>query len=249
MHKSIISFDFRHYARSRQSHIHDYAQVVLPLSGEMVVISGERTIRLGPSKAIIICPETHHDFESTQNGIFLVLDVEANGHGLSERSKYLLLGERNKSFNCTISSSHQRLIRFLSEEFYKSSGDLFRCQPLLDALISLVELAPEYELPHREKSMYWSCESFMTVRDKAAQLGLSESTFRRVIKKIHGESPKRLQMEERLSIAEQLLRTTNRPITSIALDLNFNNSSAFTNAFRRKFGISPSDFRLLLQQS
>ncbi|PXA86784.1 AraC family transcriptional regulator [Nostoc sp. 3335mG] len=49
--------------------------------------------------------------------------------------------------------------------------------------------------------------------------------------------------ERRLQEASRMLRTTDRPISSIGYDSGYLNNAAFSRAFARRFGVSPSDYR------
>ena len=69
-------------------------------------------------------------------------------------------------------------------------------------------------------------------RSLRRQLAASGSSFRELIEGVRGES------------AEKLLRNAGASITEIAFALGFSDSSAFTRAFRRWRGMSPSDYRM-----
>jgi AraC family transcriptional regulator len=66
----------------------------------------------------------------------------------------------------------------------------------------------------------------------------------------HGESVMAYVRGRRLELAAQQLRTsTNKSVVEIALDCCFDSHAAFTRAFRRAFGISPSAYRHLKDHS
>ena len=50
-------------------------------------------------------------------------------------------------------------------------------------------------------------------------------------------------LDYRIQMAERLLRTTELPVTEIALQTGFSNSAYFTKVFRQLRGLSPSQFR------
>jgi AraC-like DNA-binding protein len=52
-----------------------------------------------------------------------------------------------------------------------------------------------------------------------------------------------LVQEARFEVAQQLLRATDLALTEIAADLFYSDASAFTRAFRRKFGMTPGSWR------
>jgi AraC family transcriptional regulator, transcriptional activator of the genes for pyochelin and ferripyochelin receptors len=49
--------------------------------------------------------------------------------------------------------------------------------------------------------------------------------------------------ERRLTAASEMLRTTDRPVSSIGYEAGYLNNASFARAFARRFGVSPSDYR------
>lgn len=58
-----------------------------------------------------------------------------------------------------------------------------------------------------------------------------------------GKSPQQFVLERRLSWAMTWLQTTRLPLSRIAMDLGFSDSSSFSRAFRKQFGCPPSSIR------
>lgn len=79
----------------------------------------------------------------------------------------------------------------------------------------------------------------------AAALHLTEQTFRRRLSDATGQQPKMfisaIQMER---AADTLMLDTNRPISEVATLCGFDDASAFSHAFKRVYGVSPSQYRL-----
>jgi AraC family transcriptional regulator len=48
----------------------------------------------------------------------------------------------------------------------------------------------------------------------------------------------------RLEAAKQLLASSPLPIAQIAMELGFSDQSHFTNAFKRRIGVTPRSYRL-----
>jgi AraC family transcriptional regulator len=68
-------------------------------------------------------------------------------------------------------------------------------------------------------------------------------TFRRCFSLTHGVSPHRWLARSRIEIAQRQLKTTDVPLSHIALDLGFSSQAHFTEAFRRAVGVSPGRWR------
>lgn len=79
----------------------------------------------------------------------------------------------------------------------------------------------------------------------AAALHLTEQTFRRRLRDATGQQPKMfisaIQMER---AADTLMLDTNRPISEVATLCGFDDASAFSHAFKRVYGVSPTQYRL-----
>ena len=73
---------------------------------------------------------------------------------------------------------------------------------------------------------------------------MSRSTLMRVFRKATGQTPIEYLVRLRIQRAMELLRTTDRTITEIAMDVGFNDSNYFARQFRRLTDRSPRAFRL-----
>ena len=81
------------------------------------------------------------------------------------------------------------------------------------------------------------------VDDMAAAAGLSRAHFSREFKAAFGESPHAYLLTRRLERAAALLRTTDRTVAEICLDVGLTSVGSFTTSFRRMFGKTPTEYR------
>ncbi|QDV42362.1 HTH-type transcriptional regulator CdhR [Stieleria neptunia] len=72
---------------------------------------------------------------------------------------------------------------------------------------------------------------------------LTTQKLARFTRRIFDLTPTQLIAKIRIAAASRLLRSTNKPIVEIALACGFCDHSAFTRAFRRATGVTPSVFR------
>lgn len=83
-----------------------------------------------------------------------------------------------------------------------------------------------------------------TLAEMASWIGLSPGHFAVVFKRAYQCTPHEYLTNARLAAAEARLRAEPQvPITTIALDLGFCSSQYFAEVFRRRRGISPSQWR------
>lgn len=86
-----------------------------------------------------------------------------------------------------------------------------------------------------------------TLPELANAVGLSRFHFWRAFKQSTGMTPHAYMAKRRLEKSSEMLRSTTLSATEIAMACHFGSSSHFTTAFKRAFGVTPSEFRNLCQ--
>ena len=81
------------------------------------------------------------------------------------------------------------------------------------------------------------------VDDMAAAAGLSRAHFSREFRREFGDSPHGYLLTRRLERAASLLRSTDRSVAEICLDVGLTSVGSFTTSFTRMFGASPTAYR------
>ena len=81
------------------------------------------------------------------------------------------------------------------------------------------------------------------IHDMASMAGLSDCHFARAFKQSIGMSPHRYLMSLRVERAVDLIRTTNRPLSRIALEVGFCDQSHFSRWISRATGQTPRELR------
>jgi AraC-like DNA-binding protein len=77
----------------------------------------------------------------------------------------------------------------------------------------------------------------------AAAAGLSRAHFSREFRRAFGESPHAYLLTRRLERAAALLRTTDRSVAEVCLDVGLQSIGSFTTSFSRTYGMSPTAYR------
>lgn len=77
----------------------------------------------------------------------------------------------------------------------------------------------------------------------AGWVNLSPYHFARLFRATFGCAPYQYIQEQRLLRARNLLRQPGSKITAVALACGFGDHSQFTRAFRKRYGVTPSDYR------
>lgn len=87
-----------------------------------------------------------------------------------------------------------------------------------------------------------------TLADLAQAAGMTKFHFLRSFKRRFGMPPHAYLLALRVQRAAEQIRSTDRALTSIALDLGFGSSSRLTEAFRKVHGTTPSKWRARVEQ-
>lgn len=88
--------------------------------------------------------------------------------------------------------------------------------------------------------------SQLTIEELAQQNNLSVSSFKREFAKLYNDTPANYIKNKRLEKAAELLLVSGERITDIAFDCGFNDLANFTKSFSEKYNITPTNYRLKL---
>lgn len=102
------------------------------------------------------------------------------------------------------------------------------------ALLSDKLLAPSLHAMFRSPADDWSVESLASVSN------MSRSTFARRYSAVAGKGPAQVLLSVRCLLALKLLRTTKLSIHQVANEVGYKSEAAFSKAFTRQMGITPS---------
>ena len=98
-------------------------------------------------------------------------------------------------------------------------------------------VAPALAILHREPERHW------TVADLATAAAVSRSLLNERFVHVLGRAPIRYLTEWRMHLAEELLVATDAGVFNIARRVGYDSEEAFSRAFKRSHGLSPSHWR------
>lgn len=89
----------------------------------------------------------------------------------------------------------------------------------------------------------WNHGRGINVTDIADYIGISRTYLNHVFQKELGISSQKFLMDFRLHKAASLLTSSDLPVTEVSAEVGYDDSLAFSKAFKKKFGLSPKNYR------
>lgn len=123
------------------------------------------------------------------------------------------------------------VLHILGTVYYKSRNNFFNNMYVVDKINEARILMKD------------TVENPMSVEKVASHLGVGYSWFRRMFKEYTGISPAQYQLQQRLLRAKELLTVSGLNISEIAYQLKFESTGQFSTFFKKREGITPSEFR------
>lgn len=97
----------------------------------------------------------------------------------------------------------------------------------------------------RARDFIYSCYKETLTIDVIANIAcMNPFSFLRQFKTLFGISPHQFLIKRRMEIAMQLMKTTDKQISDICIDVGFSDPSSFTKLFRKHYGFAPSALRM-----
>jgi len=228
---------------------HDFAQLVLPLSGALALEIDGLGARLDPLKGAVVAPGAWHAQDSACANRSLIVDFDVDAAATPDLAARLL----ERPF-CALDPAARKLIEFmaiLAEEGGVASGsvagaaagalagwlpllldrlalDAPRPRSRLAALLARIELDP---------GLPWHTETM------ARSAGLSVSRLHALFREEQGASPHGWLRSVRLARVQEWLAQGDAPIAELALRAGFGDQSALTRALRDATGMTPAAYR------
>ncbi len=238
-------------------HTHAYAELFLCFDLEIVIRTDQADICLKPGELLLIPPGVRH----------VMLPSQSNG--MSVGFSYSLLNNKSRHdfFGLIDGLCKTALPRVLYKgipaEIWSSGSvpesDALTVMRLLQFLLCMGERCSKEQKaepsdgqnPERDLGRITAVEnmlltSFMTdfhAEDAARQLHLSKRQLDRVIRRRFGMSFREVMTEYRMQAACKMLTGSELCAEEIGYAVGYNNKSAFYAAFRRKYGMTPMQYR------
>lgn len=237
---SLFDIAIRSYEQEHSPDRHPFAQLVLPVAGEVQLDVGEKGGRLDPLHCAFVPVGAWHTQSSRVFNRSLILDIDETALGDAAWERL-----HDRPF-AAVNPAARKLIEFMelvTEQRAVQAAHLAGWVPLLldtlalgapqlrsrlTALLAQVEANP---------GMPWSTESM------AQGARISVSRLHALFREELDTTPHAWLLDKRLALACRYLAATERAIADVALAAGFSDQSALTRAMRQQLGATPAAWR------
>lgn len=233
-----VDLHVRSYGPSGAPDRHDYAQLVLPVRGSVLLEIGGKQGRLDAQTAGFVAAGAWHDQWGEQANSSIILDLATIEPQAGER-----LYERPFA---AVNPAARKLVEFMAimtEQQAAAASVVQGWVPLLLDALTLEAPRPESRLAALRAKIEADPGLPWTVESMAQSVGVSVSRLHALFRLEHHQSPHDWLLERRLARACEWLARTNRPIAELALSAGFSEQSALTRAMRKAMDTTPAAYR------
>lgn len=243
---SLVDIDIRSYGALRDPDRHAFAQLVLPLSGEVELDIEGKGARLNPLKGAAVVAGAWHSQQSAVENRSLIVDI---GQAAMTHPSWERLADRPFA---DISPAARKLVEFMQLSLAGRAAPhalLHGWVPLLLDTLALEPPRPQSRLAALLAYAEANLAQAWTTESMAQFARMSISRLHALFQEELGSSPRAWLLARRLHHACELLRHSGQPIAEIALAAGFGDQSALTRAMRIQLDTTPGAYRRQRQET
>ena len=227
------------------------------------ILDGEGTYQLGndfyhlhSKDGFLIIPNTLIRFEASQNKPWTYLWIGLIGNQVDNYFQNISINEDNPIFNFELGDEIHKLAEesILNHKSYpinnlKSTAKLYN---FLDTFSKYYPCSKKNNSHIDNQDILESAifiinsnyyDSQLSIEKISTQPHINRSHLYRLFKTRLGESPQQYLIRYRLYCARDLIDNGDLPFNVIATSVGYKDPLSFSREFKRKFGISPSEYR------
>ncbi len=243
-----MAMELEHFTLNRgtrlQGHGHNTLHICMVQSGDFVEVIGGVEKNCGRGAVRISPSNTIHDLFVGSEGVAgtIIEFSDRLTHGLATLPKSLLFytDDNLRRVSESIVAAWEAEDKFMAED------------AALELAARAVNSKLDKAVPHwlgefKEELRSDTCRVY-SLAVSAERVNRHRSHLARSFRTWYGRSPGAYLRAYRLSLAKQILRTTEQPIAQVALEFGFTDQAHFSKAFRHEFGTTPLSYRKLTHQ-
>lgn len=247
-----------------EPHSHDEDELVIITSGEIEhLIDYSNAILKAPFISFVNKGKTHHiKFRKDANGKYPTGWLLRFNDEFIVDSKFITYANYYEYSNIELNDVHQldsiiAIIHLIDNELKQSNKNTKITSSLFDILFEMIERTRLESVKSKEMSSLpynITFKNFLRIvennfsRDEnvefyANKLNMSARSLNQICQQILQKSITEIIEIRKLLEAKKLLLKTDMTISEIGYELGYNDKAYFSNVFKKKNGVTPSDFR------
>ena len=245
-----------------EAHVHDYEELLIGLEGQLDHFIDFRSETIdAPYVSFITAGKIHRLKPLEKDGHCNIWVLRFKSDFIAETSFQLYSSFHDNANMCMkLDGCFGRLNTLCSmiyDEYTRGDADMAVIKQLLISLICIIESEKIKDSTASEDNknvQNHTFKSFLQVLEKhyreprnvdfyAEKLFMTSRNLNLICQRILHQSVSEIVETRKLLEAKNMLITTDKTVAEIGFDLGFNEKTYFTHVFKKKAGISPSDFR------
>lgn len=117
---------------------------------------------------------------------------------------------------------------------------------MLDTIFDAIEKSGLYEVDSEQKILNYIDRNIrrgVSLDEAAEYANMSSCYFSKLFKRMTGKNYITYVTDSRIEMAKRMLVDTEMPVINIAYELSYNETNYFSKAFKKKVGVTPSEYR------
>jgi AraC family transcriptional activator of pobA len=243
-------------------HVHDYEELLIGLEGQIDhFIDFRSEIIDAPYVSFISAGKTHRLKPLVKDGRCNIWVLRFKTDFIAETAFQLYASFHDNANMCLkLNSCFTRLdtlCTMIHNEYSRDDADGAVVKQLLIALICIIESDKRKNTttaPDNMSIQNRTFRSFLRVLEQhyreprgvefyAEKLFMTSRNLNMICQRVIHQSVSEIVETRKLLEAKNLLVTTDKTVAEIGFELGFNEKTYFTHVFKKKAGLSPSDFR------
>ncbi len=236
-----------------EMHIHENCiEIVIVLRGKQTYFIEDKRYEVTGNRAFICFENTKHSTGENHQGLGEIYWIQLNTKDFSnflalnpDYAKQLItnLHEIKKTV-FVIDEGIKSLIKVVFDEFLADGQSVLAVSGIVHLLNLIVRKANAND---KFDNKFISLDSYIdkniyekiTTEHLAQQVNYSVSTINHKFIEFYGMTPKEYINYKKIEHAKDLLITTDKSVTDIAMELGYNSSDYFSTVFKKFVGVSP----------
>ncbi|MCV2402143.1 AraC family transcriptional regulator [Marinomonas sp. C2222] len=226
------------YQGTEKVHNHEHTQIVIPLSGSIVleVESHQQLISSGQA-CLISVQQNHTHLAEVKNHCLVLNSLPIWDKKIESKHKFIDLSEQVQAYLPFLSCLQDEPSQSIKARQALNMLEHLIPIPQEKIILADTRLEKAKHLIDTEFQEHWSLESL------ANEVHLSSSQLSVLFKRYFAMTPKQYLLERRLKEVRSLLCTSNKSLDFIAQKVGLNNASQLVKLFSKNQKVTPGKYR------